>query len=765
MRRKGAVEKPIEPVLGKLAIDRNERIAEYRRRKPRVLQARIQPEDLPAKTADGWIERKQVAGGKVLVEKPKALDEILENRFWSVLYHFGATELNATRAFKIPVTTGRDVVEKQIDVFAKIDDVVVVAECKASTNKRERSLQKDIGELASLKKPIADALRKHYGVKLKIIWLVVSSNIIWSTNDKARAIEQKISVVEERELRYFESIAKSIGPAAKYQFLGEFLSNQPVPSLQNTHIPAIRTKLGGQWAYYFVAPASRLLPIAFVNHRGLRDLDGAPAYQRVLKRSRLREIGEYIDGGGFFPNCITINFHVDVRFDKQSSVEDRQVSFGHLYLPDKFKSAWVIDGQHRLYGFTEANEEPQKHVIPVLAFERLATVKEAELFATINSKQQRVAPGLLDELAGELKMDSEDFSERNGAIAARALDMMSAETGNPFEDRIKTENQQATDITCLTISELKKGLIGSRLLGTEAKNGVITPGAFTRQSPEEMLHVVCDGLSAYFQLLAQANQERWDIGRPGHLCSNVAIAGHFRLIQALADHLRTTTSQEAYELEPGEFLDQIRSYLDPVLEFIRTATDEEFGRRFKQPFGSGGPPRYFGRLCQLVRDKHPSFHPQGLDQLLVEQNDENQERGDSLVKEIVDRVHGHVVATLKATYGPEAFFSQGIPFKELKKEALGRRVDDGDRMPVENYLDVIHLKRIVEAAQNWELFKDRLSIMQAGEKKGQAKYLKWMDELNEVRRISAHPFGRSYTDENIEFLEYMSEQLAERGVM
>jgi len=38
------------------------------------------------------------------------------------------------------------------------------------------------------------------------------------------------------------------------------------------------------------------------------------------------------------------------------SFEERQIALGELYLPDRFKSVWVIDGQHRLYGFTEADD-------------------------------------------------------------------------------------------------------------------------------------------------------------------------------------------------------------------------------------------------------------------------------------------------------------------------------------------------------------------------------------------------------------------------
>lgn len=426
-----AIAKTVD-LLGPVVSEKYEKVAEYKRRKPRFLQKKLKPSDAEGYLQSGWTQRDAPAGDKIIVEKKKPHDEILEDRFWSILYQFGFDDLNAGRSFQIQVATGGDAVRKQIDIFAKVGDVVIIAECKSCAKKQPRSLLKDIGEFASYQRPISNALRKHYGPdpKLKIVWLVVTSNLIWSLSDRSRAEAQNIQIIEERELRYFEEIAKNIGPAAKYQFLGEFLSSQKIPELSNYSVPAIRTKLGGHWAYYFLAPPNRMLPISFVNHRGLRDIEGAPAYQRVLKRSRLKEIGSYLDGGGFFPNCILVNFRDDVRYEKQSSFDDRQISFGNLFLPDRFKTVWIIDGQHRLFGFTEASTDSNKQTLPVLAFEKLSTVAEAELFATINSKQQKVARGLLDELAGELKLTSDDFGERMGAIASRALDMMATETGN-----------------------------------------------------------------------------------------------------------------------------------------------------------------------------------------------------------------------------------------------------------------------------------------------------------------------------------------------
>ena len=63
-------------------------------------------------------------------------------------------------------------------------------------------------------------------------------------------------------------------------------------------------------------------------------------------------------------------------------------------------------------------------------------------------------------------------------------------------------------------------------------------------------------------------------------------------------------------------------------------------------------------------------------------------------------------------------------------------------MSIETYLDFIELKKIIEHPQNWSLFSGALNIRLPGEKGGQAKYLRWMDFIIDIRRVPAHPYGR-----------------------
>ena len=65
----------------------------------------------------------------------------------------------------------------------------------------------------------------------------------------------------------------------------------------------------------------------------------------------------YIGNGGFFPTNFLINFSKNVRFEPQVKDRENDIRYGQLYLPDQYKSAWVVDGQHRLYGFSGLSDK------------------------------------------------------------------------------------------------------------------------------------------------------------------------------------------------------------------------------------------------------------------------------------------------------------------------------------------------------------------------------------------------------------------------
>ncbi|MGE4267813.1 MAG: DGQHR domain-containing protein [Deferribacterales bacterium] len=699
----------------------------------------------------------------VRVRKLWEHDERLENRVWYLLFLLGFSEMSLGRNFEVTIKK-RDAesYRKQIDVLAKDDETVVIAECKSSDSISKNSLQKDIEEYENLKGAIANAVNKHYGntKKLKILWLFVTNNFAWSDTDKKRANDANIHVVTEKELRYYLQIADHLKNAARFQFLAEFLKNQKIPEMENITVPAVKGKLGGKTYYSFVSTPRQMLKIVFVNHRSLNDPSGAPAYQRLVSKTRLKEVAKFIVSGGFFPTNILVNFEKKCRFDGIAKDEKTNVIFGNLYLPNRYKSAWIIDGQHRLYGFSPLEDKYLDQNIMVIAFEELRKEEEANLFVTINHEQKSVPKTLLDDLEGELKWGSDKAHERIGAICARLIGLLNTDIGEPLYGCVTQQGMVPTEKTCLTVPALKEGLIKSGLVGTvEVKTKEYLKGPLSGSDDNETLDNARSFINSYFQIFVEANPNMWELGRKGYICSNVSLQAHFLLIKESISYIKDKDNPNIDDVSVEELFDKLVKFISPILEWFHLADLKMLESNFKVQYGAGGPKEYFYRLSEILRKTHHNFNPCGFDEWLEEQSEELVSEANRKIKELNIKVQKTIFDILRETYGDEndAYWDKGIKDKEIKAGAYKKSLEDSmeERLPLENYLEFIEYKKIVENKDHWLLFKQYFNIPEKGEK-GISKNLKWMDRINELRRIPAHPTEkRQYKSKDFEYINYI----------
>lgn len=737
--------------------------SEYNKRNKIYDYKPVSRKNLDRYLEQGW-EWDRKLKKKIRIKKLKDIDEQLENEVWCFFYKMGYPEMNQGRHFKVQYDRrGKSIDEKQIDVFAKDDETVVFVECKASDKLNQRRLQNDIDAFANKKTYFANTIKKYYGQekKFKILWLFITKNIRWSRKDKKRAESENIHIITDREFRYFNTVVNYLGPAARYQFLAEFLKGKKIPELKNTIVPAIRGKLGGKYVYCFVTTPKQLLKIAFVNHRALDDPEGYPTYQRLVDKGRRKKIGSYLENGGFFPTNFLINFSKKVRFEPQVKDEENDIHYGQLYLPDQYKSAWVIDGQHRLYGYSGLSDKLLKQNIMVLAFEKLPRTEEANLFVTINHEQKSVPRSLLDDLEGDLKWGSERPTERIGAISSRLVKILNADLGEPFYNRVTAQGIRVSDQLCLTVPEIKDGIKKAGLVGRSIlKHKVYEPGPLTGSDDEATLTRARTSLNLYFSIIKEANPERWEKGRSGFLCTNPGVRGYLTLLGELIKFVEDKKNIDVKQLQPVDLIGEIEEYLQPILLYIGAADDTEFESLFKVKYGSGGAPQYYFRLVELINSEIPEFSPVGFEDFIQSQSEEKISRADDIVKELQTIIPEYIFDKFREIYGEKDYLEFGVPNIEMRTKAYNtqQREDRSIRSPrVETYFPFIDLKKIVELKQNWPIFKDVFNIVMP-EKKGLNKNTAWMDRLNELRRVPGHGFNREYKMEDFNFLDWIYEK-------
>lgn len=760
------VEEKESNFLAPLVEDETELTAAYRKRKKTNDEKSVHPADVLDEEAKGWtVQRRGKRASRL--KRPKSHDQWLEDSVWCLLHQMGYRILNS-EFFKINFCRDDGSVgKKQVDVYAEDQETVLVVECKSRETRGRRSLQKDIQETVSLQGYFRRAIYKRFEgkVKPKIIWVYATNNILWSTPDIERAEAGEIKIVTENELQYFSTFVKYMGPAGRYQILGEFLKGQKIPGLADVKLPAIRGKIGGETFYSFVTTPRNLLKIAFINHQALNHSDGRPAYQRMISASRIKDIGHFIERGGFFPTNILVNLTDPPRFDSISNKEntDPNIKFGWITLPSKYRSAWIIDGQHRLYGFSHLEDPYLDQNLFVLAFEKMAVQKEADLFITINHKQKSVPQSLLVSLLADIRMGDSDPSTALSALGSAVVRALNTDKTSPLARRFASHGVPPEPSQNLTISETVKGLRASGLIG-RLSGKTIAPGPLSGPTDEQTVERASAVLSSYFEAIRAANPDRWEAGRTAFIAVNPGIRAHLRVISEVVSYLTHKKTLDFALMKPEVISSYLVEFCEPIVEFIGYAPDEDVRMRFARRFGEGGVKEYAYHLMQILSEKHPDFGTDEFQRWVEQSTSDKIDEVNQFLMKLAERLTNYVIDTLKKVHGTHrlqsdepAFWEIGVESERIRKNAFEKQQKDKNRRkPKEAYLDIVDLAEIVKQQNNWPHFEHVFMNPRPGERSGQKYYLGWIQVFNELRNIAAHKNQlKTYTDEDLEFVEWL----------
>ena len=152
----------------------------------------------------------------------------------------------------------------------------------------------------------------------------------------------------------------------------------------------------GKYKFYSLTmPSEILAETCFVSARDEDPIDG---FQRTLDQKRAQEIADYIDEGqGTIPTAIVLSAQPEAELkyiSKNKTLEFKKISKGFL----------VLDGQHRVFGFSLAKTSVR---VPVIIYSGLSRKEETRLFIDINTKQRPVPTELLLDIKTLADYDSE----------------------------------------------------------------------------------------------------------------------------------------------------------------------------------------------------------------------------------------------------------------------------------------------------------------------------------------------------------------------
>ncbi len=158
-----------------------------------------------------------------------------------------------------------------------------------------------------------------------------------------------------------------------------------------------------------------IVEISYVARRGETEEQGA--VQRILNKSRISNISDYVLNGGYFPTNIILNV-IDV--DK-IQIDEKNRCFS---LAVSERIAQVLDGQHRVAGMRDALKKDNSIAdikYPVLIVIGLTTEQCADIFISINTEQKTVPKSLIYDLYGLTNTSNHDYSIERGRDIAFGL--------------------------------------------------------------------------------------------------------------------------------------------------------------------------------------------------------------------------------------------------------------------------------------------------------------------------------------------------------
>lgn len=701
---------------------------------------------------DGWsVARKN--SKSVRVSKPKPHDRQLEDDVWCLLYKLGFKELNADRNFTIKL--GPNAPGRQIDIFAKDDETVFIVECTHAQEQKSKSIKGLIDKINGIREDVIKAIHAHYGKnpKLKVKWAIATRNVDWRKADKDRAAEAKIAVITEQDISYYSKLTSFLKEAARYQFLARYLKGEGIDGLR-IDVPATKGKMGGITFYNFLISPFDLLKIAYISHKATSTND-LETYQRMVKPSRLKEIAAYIDDGGQFPTNIVINFKSSdsLRFDKVQSYENS--TFGTLKLPGQYGTAWVIDGQHRLYGFA-FSERGKNHVVPVLAYENLPAADEMKLFVDINCEQVKVPRSLLNEIYANLNYGSDDPMERLEAQYPRIALRLDELPSSPIRDRVLTVSKDKDNNRCLSLTSLADGIKENRFLGSVSQlmpnPPIVQPGPLCHLSGDLELTTekAADVIAGYFDLFAKGVPGNWQLGnaKGGFLCTNNGQRALLRLLKELIAFFEGCNHIRAFTMDAEQIVEKVAYYVEPLVEYFKNADQSEIHNFRSRQALDGVKKNCFGMMC-IISEALPEFTNKELRAYLSSRDKE----GTSIARKLIDEINiilfDDVLNKLREHHGEnkEAWWWKGIPQTTREKCDAQVNRDNGVKERWQ-YLSLADYQTIIP--HNWALFENQYDFGGKGKK---AEKVSWIGHLNKIRQTTHHPEKGIISKDEVSFVK------------
>lgn len=714
---------------------------------------------------EGW-EVVTMLKRKAKVQREKDPGRKFEDDIWCMFYNLGFRTLNYDEHLVVQWGTGTGD-HHQLDVVAVDEEAIFVVECKASDKNKNANFKKDIDNLCQYKEGVTKALRQIYGEKkVKFIFATRNYKFAESSEDLLRMKDNKVYHFNENSYNYICNLIKAYKSSVKYQFFGLMFKNEKINS-ESIKVPALKGKMGGHDYYMLSIEPSKLLKIGFVLHRTKVNDSMAPTYQRLLVPSRLKGITKFIDEGGYFPNSIIINFDssnkkMKVQFEPSSNTGDSSSRFGILSIPNAYGIAYIIDGQHRVYGYA-GSQYKDTNTIPVVAFDNMESQEQLKIFMDINENQKAVSPSLRLDLAEDINWDSERADSRMLALRSSIIKVLTRDSNSVLYTKISVGEDSAK----LTFKPFDTALSKSSLL-PKAANKTYTQDTDVclydcnnldhnkamNEAKKRISNLLRNSYAYMYEKLDEDTFKNFFEDNRGTYAFIVMVGSlNKHLINSGRLSQKSTTEEQIQAMSP---------YYDVLTDYLTNLPVEHRSTLFVVK-GQSADTTWLHMFENALNEKYPDYLPDGLKEWKESQDENLQLEGQNFGKQIEQILHDRVLEKLQELHGDK--WEKTI--FEIKAKCLQRMSSDipedsdinesnwPEYLQAPDYKDIIEKNWIIpkEGDDDYVSFEDEFSIRLSGDEpfKSRKDRLKWLTDLISFRNswtsTKPKPLTRAQVDE------------------
>lgn len=687
--------------------------------------------------------------------RQREIGTLYEQEIWCMFYRLGFRIL--TNDSNLRIQWGPNAADNhQIDVVAVGDDAIFVVECKATTTSKSANFKNEINAIAQYKDGVAEVLQEIYGADKKVKFIFATKNYRFSEDceDVSRMKNFGIFHLNDATYQYIDRLIGAYKGAVKYQFHALLFQDELINEHRIT-IPALKGQMGGKTYYLFSIEPQILLKVGFILHRTKVNKAMDPTYQRLLVPSRLKGISEFIDKGGYFPNSIIVNFaaHSDalkLRFDSIHSEPTSKSEFGLLHIPNAYGIAYIIDGQHRVYGYANATTT-EVNTLPVVAFDNIASEEQLKIFMDINENQKAVSTDLRIDLQSDLLWNAPQLNSRMKALRSAIIRELTDDSDNVLYHKIIRGSdpgilKSKPFETALSKAEFIPKCTISTWTGDTSVSLYNINETNTDKAMNDALHKITkfiDGCYAKMEMYLNDDQ------KDSFLYSNRSTYAFIVLMSTIHTHLiRIGVINSNSSIK--ERLNAVDEYIQALAQALNNLSDSERAS-INEALGQGADTKWLRAYQDLVNKRYPEYDPEGLSEWRETKDEKLQKEGNNLKSEIRDLVRDIVFQQLEKAYGHN--WSSNIA--KIKHECEGRILatyEDSEIDPLSNHdwkdwLEVTDFRKLISENYNRPEFAEPFSINIGLAFNTKKEKLYWMTLLEQAHGKKAPALTKSIVNQ------------------